>query len=143
GNGGGEKFSGTFGTPRTFLFPDGTEIHLRRAVVSEGLTENLASVGRLCEAGFSVLFEEGRYRVFKSGLVVKGECAHSQPRDPRTGLYPLTLTLQTDCSSELPLCLTKGEVGAAEVRLYLTARPRRRQSSSKVSNSRSRCSQKS
>jgi len=120
GNGGGEKFSGTFGTPRTFLFPDGTEIHLKRAVVSEGLTENLASVGRLCEAGFSVLFEEGRYRVFKSGLVVKGECAHSQPRDPRTGLYPLTLTLQTDCSSELPLSLTKGEVGVAEVRLYLT-----------------------
>ena len=56
---GGEKFSGVFGTPKVFLFPDGTEIKLSKAVFSEGLSDNLASVGRLCEAGFSVLFEEG------------------------------------------------------------------------------------
>ena len=65
-------------------------------------------------------FDEGKYRILKPGLVVRGDCAHSQPRDPRTGLYPLTLTLQANCSSELPLSFHKGELGVAEVRLYLT-----------------------
>jgi hypothetical protein len=113
------NFSGTYSTPKVFQFPDGTELKLPRAVFAEGLSDNLASVGRLCEAGFSVLFEEGRYRIFRTGLVIKGECVHSQPRDPRTGLYPLTLTLQADCSSELPLSSIKGELGVAEVRLFL------------------------
>ena len=50
---------------------------------------------------------------------MKGEVVHMQTRDPRTGLYPLTLNLNGVCNSELPLDL-EGEAGAREVRSFLT-----------------------
>ena len=63
-----------------------------KAVFSGDLEDNLASVGRLCEGGYIVVFHEDKYRIYKSGNIrVEGKFVHEQHRDPHTGLYPLTL----------------------------------------------------
>ena len=90
-----EEACGVFGTPRAFFFPS-SKVGVgfgqkNRAVFCEKLSENLGSVGRLCEAGFSVVFDASGYRIFRGKLQIRHREVHKQDRDPRTGLYPLTL----------------------------------------------------
>jgi len=77
---------GVFGTPQNFLFADGqTGIGFGKtgeAVFAEGLTENLASVGRLCEKGFFVVFGANRYQIFsEKNFSYTGRVVHSEARD--------------------------------------------------------------
>jgi hypothetical protein len=63
-----------------------------RAVFCENISENLSSVGRLCENNFIVIFDSDKCKIFtKKNFRVGGECVHTEGRDPHTGLYPLTL----------------------------------------------------
>jgi len=63
-----------------------------RAVFCENISENLTSVGRLCENNFIVVFDSDKCKIFqRKNFRVGGECVHTEGRDPLTGLYPLTL----------------------------------------------------
>ena len=72
------QISGRYGVLQRLFFPTGG-IELKsgkegKAVFSEQLEDNLASVSRLCECGFVVIFEEGVYRIFRAdGFSVRGE----------------------------------------------------------------------
>jgi hypothetical protein len=89
-----EGLGGTYGHLKFFLFSDGlTPVNFGEknlCIFSNGLAENLASVGKICESGFSVLFSRHGYTIFKS-TSQRGKPVHTQSRDPRTGLYLLTL----------------------------------------------------
>lgn len=91
----GKNFeTGNYGTPKKVYFPNQTELQFgkeNKIVFSENLTDNLVSVGRICESGLSVLFNSEKYTIFKNPVTVRGECVHTQFRDPQTGLFPLTL----------------------------------------------------
>jgi hypothetical protein len=66
--GGGEV--GTFGTLKNYFFSDNqTPVRFGKdnfTIFSAGLADNLASVGRLCESGFQVVFTKNNFTVFKS-----------------------------------------------------------------------------
>jgi hypothetical protein len=90
-----DGLGGVYGHLKSFLFSDGqTPVRFGEndlAIFSGGLSDNLASVGKICEGGFSILFSRHGYTIFKSTSQVRGKPVHTQSRDPRTGLYPLTL----------------------------------------------------
>jgi hypothetical protein len=90
-----DRIGVVFGHLKKFLFSDGqTPLRFGEenlAIFSSGLSENLASVGKICESGFSILFSRHGYTIFKSTSQVRGKPVHVQSRDPRTGLYPLTV----------------------------------------------------
>jgi hypothetical protein len=87
---------GFYGLPKNFIFSDGrTEVgfgHENKAVFAEGLTDNLASVGRICENGFVIIFDANSYKILtEDKFHYGGTVVHKQNRDPHTGLYPLTI----------------------------------------------------
>jgi len=86
--------TGIYGTPKSFSFvgsnrrvPFGRE---GKAVWCDKLNDNLLSVGRLCDAGFSVVFTSHDCFVF-AGEHFRGKPVHQQARDASTGLYPISL----------------------------------------------------
>src|SRR5690348_7585978 len=62
-----------------------------KAVWCESLNDNLLSVGRLCDEGFSVVFTARTCFVFQ-GDSFRGKPVYQQPRDSKTGLYPVFLS---------------------------------------------------
>jgi hypothetical protein len=127
---GGSVEKGVVGTMQSFVFADGrTDVkfgHRNFAVFAEGLVDNLSSVGRLCEAGFSVVFDKFKCRIFlDKNFKVEGQLVHAEGRDPRTGFYPLTIYRKdsTGCSPNLgPRFFDR--VGVEEVRvLFAQFRP--------------------
>jgi hypothetical protein len=93
----GAAAKGVYGTPRSFSF-EGTDRRVcfgreGKAVWCESLNDNLLSVGRLCDAGFSVVFSSRTCFVFL-GDHFRGKPIYQQPRDPKTGLYPIFLVEQ-------------------------------------------------
>jgi len=92
---------GVFGTPKAFSF-SGTNRRVcfgkeGKGVWCEQLNDNLLSVGRLCDAGFSVVFNSQSCSVF-SGEKVHGKPIYQSPRDSDTGLYPVFLNeCKGDC----------------------------------------------
>src|SRR5579872_5368733 len=84
--------TGIYGTPRQFVFSGGNRrVALNsKAVWCEKLNDNLLSVGRLCDSGFSVVFTARNCCVFV-GDHFRGKPIHQQARDPATGLYPVFL----------------------------------------------------
>jgi hypothetical protein len=60
----------------------------------EGLTENLASVGRITDCNLTVIFTKSGSFIYKDCRVL-GDVLHAEPRDMKTGLYPLTLSLES------------------------------------------------
>ena len=64
----------------------------QNVIFAPNLRDNLVSVGRMCEGGHTVVFNACGSKVFvNKGLVIKGKEVHSEMRDKRTGLYPLSL----------------------------------------------------
>jgi hypothetical protein len=59
----------------------------------EGLAENLASVGRIADCGHTIIFNKTGSHIYKN-CKVDGEILHTERRDSKTGLYPLTLSLE-------------------------------------------------
>ena len=118
---------GTFGTPENFIFADGqTGVGFGKsgeAVFANGLTENLASVGRLCEKGFFVLFGAERYQIFsEENFSYEGRVVHSEARDRGTGLYPLTVFKKSEvCTDLLPVCTREGEIEPDKLRKFFNA----------------------
>ena len=82
-------------------------------MVCENLNDNLFSVGRLCDAGFSVGFTSHACYVF-TGESFKGKPVCQQARDTKTGLYPIFLVESEDCRPML-LPGDRGEVHGASV----------------------------
>ena len=65
---------------------------LDRVIFTPELRENLLSVGRLADAGYTVLFNACGVKVYRNrGLRVTGREVHYESRDSE-GLYPMTLT---------------------------------------------------
>ena len=65
---------------------------MQKGTFYKTLTENLVSVGKLCEDGYTVVFDQNGYMIFQGKIEVKGDGVTGQDRDPLTGLYPITLT---------------------------------------------------
>ena len=89
----GAQQRGTFAKPRKFLFADGkTPVRFGKqgeAVFCDHLSDNLASVGRLCENGFLILFGTDKYQIFsEKDFKYKGAVIHTEARCHKTGLYP-------------------------------------------------------
>src|SRR5579872_2948530 len=89
---------GVYGNPKPLMFAGRNRIVCSKAVWCERLNDNLLSVGRLCDAGFSVVFTARNCLVFV-GDRFRGKPLHQQARDPATGLYPIFLVqnLDGDC----------------------------------------------
>ena len=65
---------------------------LETVLFADDLRENLLSVGRLTDAGYTVVFNTCGVKIYKNrGLRVVGTEVHHETRDNQ-GLYPLTLT---------------------------------------------------
>ena len=103
------ELKGKVGGVKNCYLPNGTEIKLGtdgQAVFAPQLQDNLASVGRLCEGGLAVLFDENGYQILQKGWQVSGGVIHKQRRDP-SGLYPLTLYFSDICRSSPLLSISK------------------------------------
>jgi hypothetical protein len=76
-----------------------TNFHLpgfSNVIFAPKLANNLVSVGRLTEGGITVVFNATGSRLFATrGLNISGDEIHSEERDRRSGLYPLTVFHQT------------------------------------------------
>src|SRR6185312_11051415 len=82
-SGSANQITGKYGVLQKMFFPSGgTEVKAGKegkAVFSEKLGDNLASVGRLCECGFVVVFDEGMYRIYRAdSFSVRGVLVHTQ-----------------------------------------------------------------
>jgi hypothetical protein len=65
-----------------------------RALFSEGLVDNLASVSRLTETGLKVIFDKDGYKVVRGEVTVRGVVVHKEAKEAQSGLYPLTLFIR-------------------------------------------------
>jgi hypothetical protein len=81
------------GNVDAFLKDGKTKLGLKnKAIFSESFSDNLSSVGRLCETGVVCVFFKGKSVIFsEKDFHVSGEILSEEPRDPVTGLYPLIL----------------------------------------------------
>lgn len=100
-----QKHQASVGETHTLTTPDGETLLKKgtQAVFCETLLENLISVGRLCEHGHCVVFDQLGYAIFKDNISVTGHRVHAQSRDPQTGLYPVNLTTggtKRDCRAD-------------------------------------------
>jgi len=62
------EISGRLGKIKAAFLPSGKELKLGRdgkAVFSPSIQENLASVGRICEGGLAILFDENGYQILE------------------------------------------------------------------------------
>lgn len=62
-----------------------------RAVQCGALVDNLISVGKICEAGHTVVFTHTHSAIYRGVVDTQGECVHKQERNVSTGLYDITL----------------------------------------------------
>ena len=65
---------------------------LKEVIFTPHLRENLLSVGKLTDEGYTVIFNACGVKIYKNrGLRVSGREVHYEARNSH-GLYPLTLT---------------------------------------------------
>ena len=120
-----------YGTPRNFKFTDWNHrvVLGGKAVWCDALNDNLLSVGRLCDSGFSVTFTRHGCCVYV-GDNFRGKPIQ-QPRDPATGLYPIYLVqnFEGDCrpmklpggsreANGTPVSMTSFSVSIEDVRKH-------------------------
>lgn len=61
-------------------------------ILTPSLRDDLASVGKMCDGGFSILFNACGVKIYSNkGLIVQGSQVLNEKRDRATGLYPITL----------------------------------------------------
>ena len=103
--GGGKDLSATSTGQVDFYFADlRTRVPMgtaNRALFSEGLVDNLASVSRLTETGLKVIFDKEGYRIVKGDVAIRGVVVHKEAKEPQSGLYPLTLFVQNEVQKNL------------------------------------------
>ena len=51
----------------------------------------MSSVGRICDAGFKIVFDRKGYQIFQGKNKIIGRKVHKGFRDTKSGLYPLVL----------------------------------------------------
>jgi hypothetical protein len=92
------------GNVDAFLKDGKTKLGLKnKAIFSESFSDNLSSVGRLCETGVVCVFFKGKSVIFsEKNFHVSGEVLSEEPRDPVTGLYPLILLRGTTGATGAP-----------------------------------------
>src|SRR5690606_28688991 len=76
--GSGENTLGYFGEPKPLIFNSGAQVPLKSAVFCEKLTDNLLSVSKLTEEGFTVIFQKGSFTIFQGKVNFKGRVVHQQ-----------------------------------------------------------------
>ena len=74
-------------------------------IFSNRLRDNLVSVGKLCDSGNTVVFNSCGSKVYPNrGLIIQGKELHTEARDRKTGMYPITMlqgNFMTNCSVNL------------------------------------------
>jgi len=66
----------------------------RKVIFSGRLADNLASVGRISDGGYTIVFDREYSYIYESrNIKIEGKRVHREPRDRDTGLYPITLSL--------------------------------------------------
>jgi hypothetical protein len=65
---------------------------LKSVVFSKNLRDNLVSVGKICDGGYTVVFNSCGTKIFPNkGFKTEGKEIHGEGRDKKTGMFPLTL----------------------------------------------------
>ena len=121
----GQKEPGFFGGMEEVFFNDQkTPITFgkkNQAVFAKGLTENLSSVGRICETGLTVIFNKKECLIFKNeNLILEGICVHKEDRNINTGLYSLTM-FQKDLDKNSSNIFEEKECNLDQVRIFFTS----------------------
>jgi hypothetical protein len=88
-----------FGTSKNIFLPNLTQVEIGRnnqGVFSNELTHNLGSVRRICENNMWILFSNEGYHILEpnEAMLQNAQILHSQARDKKTGLYPLTMLVK-------------------------------------------------
>lgn len=85
-----------------------------KVVFSECLADNLASVGRIAEGGYTIVFNACGSKIYTNKhLRIDGREVHSEERDLTTGLYPITLFTKNsvECGARATVSQVREKLG--------------------------------
>jgi hypothetical protein len=85
----GQKIAST--ATSDFAIPNFNHMAHSARIINGLATHSLLSCGQMCDAGYCILFEEGKAKIFEGDVTVHGKVLMEGQRDRSTGLWTVPL----------------------------------------------------